>query len=198
VTVCAHDLEIRVDLFERAGGEEQAARLGEALRARFGRDLFAEDERSVAEIVVERCRALGLRLATAESCTGGLVGARLTDVAGASDVYVGGVISYSNEVKERRLVVPAAVLARHGAVSAEAARAMAEGALSELGADAAVAVTGIAGPGGGTPEKPVGLVYISVLAPGRGETDRFVFPGDREAVRARATAQSLHALRRLL
>ena len=198
VTVCAHDLEIRVDLFERAGGEEQAARLGEALRVRFGGDLFAEDERSVAEIVVERCRALGLRLATAESCTGGLVGARLTDVAGASDVYVGGVISYSNEVKERRLAVPAAVLARHGAVSAEAAQAMAEGALSELGADAAVAVTGIAGPGGGTPEKPVGLVYTSVLAPGRAETDRFVFPGDREAVRARATAQSLHALRRLL
>jgi nicotinamide-nucleotide amidase len=198
VTVCAHDLEIRVDLLERDGGEERAARLGEALRARFGRDLFAEDERSVAEIVVERCRALGLRLATAESCTGGLVGARLTDVAGASDVYVGGVISYSNEVKERRLGVPAAVLARHGAVSAEAAQAMAEGALSELGADAAVAVTGIAGPGGGTPEKPVGLVYISVLAPGRAKTDRFVFPGDREAVRARATAQSLHALRRLL
>jgi nicotinamide-nucleotide amidase len=198
VTVCAHDLEIRVDLLERDGGEERAARLGEALRARFGRDLFAEDERSVAEIVVERCRALGLRLATAESCTGGLVGARLTDVAGASDVYVGGVISYSNEVKERRLGVPAAVLARHGAVSAETAQAMAEGALSELGADAAVAVTGIAGPGGGTPEKPVGLVYISVLAPGRAKTDRFVFPGDREAVRARATAQSLHALRRLL
>jgi nicotinamide-nucleotide amidase len=198
VTVCAHDLEIRVDLLERDGGEEQAARLDEALRARFGPDLFAEDERSVAEIVLERCRALGLRLATAESCTGGLVGARLTDVAGASDVYVGGVISYSNEVKERRLGVPAAVLARHGAVSAEAAQAMAEGALSELGADAAVAVTGIAGPGGGTPEKPVGLVYISVLASGRAKTDRFVFPGDREAVRARATAQSLHALRRLL
>jgi molybdenum cofactor synthesis domain-containing protein len=100
VTVCAHDLEIRVDLLERDGGEERAARLGEALRARFGDDLFAEDERSVAEIVVERCRALGLKLGTAESCTGGLVGARLTDVAGASDVYVGGVISYSNEVKE--------------------------------------------------------------------------------------------------
>jgi nicotinamide-nucleotide amidase len=198
VTVCAHDLEIRVDLLERAGGEERAARVGEALRVRFGDDLFAEDDRPVAEIVVERCRSLGLKLATAESCTGGLVGARLTDVAGASDVYVGGVISYSNDVKERRLGVPAAILARHGAVSAEAAQAMAEGARSELGADAAVAVTGIAGPGGGTPEKPVGLVYISVLVPGGAGTERFVCSGDREAVRARATAQSLHALRRLL
>jgi nicotinamide-nucleotide amidase len=198
VTVCAHDLEIRVDLLERAGGEERAAQLEEALRAQFAGDLFAEDDRPIAEIVVERCRALGLTLATAESCTGGLVGAHLTDVAGASDVYAGGVIAYSNEVKEHRLGVPAAVLDRYGAVSAEAAEAMAEGVRAELGADAAVAVTGIAGPGGGTPEKPVGLVYISVVAPDRAETERFLFSGDRETVRARATAQSLHALRRLL
>jgi nicotinamide-nucleotide amidase len=198
VTVCAHDLEIRVDLLERTGGEEHAARVAEALRTRFAAELFAEEERPVAEIVLDRCRALGLRLATAESCTGGLVGARLTDSAGASDVYAGGVIAYSNEVKERRLAVPAAVLARKGAVSAEAAQAMAEGVRDLLDADAAIAVTGIAGPGGGTQEKPVGLVYISVLAPGRGETERFVFSGDRDAVRARATAQSLHALRRLL
>ena len=198
VTVCAHDLEIRVDLLERPGGKERTAHVAEALRAHFAADLFAEDERPVAEIVLDRCRALGLRLATAESCTGGLVGARLTDAAGASDVYVGGVIAYSNEVKERRLGVPADVLARHGAVSAEAAQAMAEGARDALDADAAIAVTGIAGPEGGTPEKPVGLVFISVLVPGRAETERFVFSGDREAVRARATAQSLHALRRLL
>ena len=198
VTVCAHDLEIRVDLLERPGGEERAAHVAEALRTRFAADLFAEDERPVAEILLDRCRALGLRLATAESCTGGLVGARLTDAAGASDVYVGGVIAYSNEVKAGRLGVPADLLASHGAVSAEVAQAMAEGVRDELHADAAVAVTGIAGPEGGTPEKPVGLVYISALVPGRGETGRFVFSGDREAVRARATAQSLHALRRLL
>jgi nicotinamide-nucleotide amidase len=198
VTVCAHDLEIRVDLLERPGGEERTAHVAEALCVHFAADLFAEDERPVAEIVLDRCRALGLRLATAESCTGGLVGARLTDAAGASDVYVGGVIAYSNEVKERRLGVPADVLARHGAVSAEAAQAMAEGARDALDADAAIAVTGIAGPEGGTPEKPVGLVFISVLVPGREETERFVISGDREAVRARATAQSLHALRRRL
>ncbi|HXV33051.1 MAG TPA: CinA family nicotinamide mononucleotide deamidase-related protein [Gaiellaceae bacterium] len=198
VTVCAQDLEIRVDLLERAGGEERAARLEAELRARFAGDLFAEDERPVAELVVDRCRELGLTLATAESCTGGLVGARLTDVPGASDVYAGGVVAYSNAAKQRQLGVPAEVLERHGAVSAEAAEAMAEGARGALEADVAAAVTGIAGPGGGSPEKPVGLVYVAVAAAEERVTRRFVFSGDRETVRARATAQSLHALRRLL
>ena len=198
VTVCAQDLEVRVDLLIRAGGRERAEGLAHALRTRFAADLFADDERSVAALVVDRCRALGLRVATAESCTGGLVGARLTDVPGASDVYAGGVIAYSNEVKERRLGVPAGVLERHGAVSAETAKAMAAGARTLLGADAAIAVTGVAGPEGGTSEKPVGLVYVSVVAPGGESTERFLFSGDREAVRARATAQSLHSLRRLL
>jgi nicotinamide-nucleotide amidase len=198
VTVCAQDLEVRVDLLERPGGEQHAARLADALRARFAADLFAEDERPVAELVVERCRALGFTLATAESCTGGLVGARLTDVAGASDVYLGGVVAYANAVKEERLGVPAAVLERHGAVSAETAEAMADGARAALGADAAVAVTGIAGPDGGTPEKPVGLVYVGVVTPAARSTESFVFSGDREAVRTRATVLSLHALRRLL
>jgi nicotinamide-nucleotide amidase len=198
VTVCAQDLELRVDLLARSGGDELAARVEEALRDRFAADLFAEDERPIAEIVVDRARSVGLTLATAESCTGGLVSARLTDVAGASDVYVGGVVAYSNEVKMRRLGVPAEVLERHGAVSPETAAAMARGARAELAADAAVAVTGIAGPGGGTAEKPVGLVYISVTTPERETTERIVLSGDREAVRARATALALHTLRRLL
>ncbi len=198
VTVCAHDLEIRVDLLTRTGAKERGDRLENALRTRFADDFFADDERPVAELVLDRCRALGLRLATAESCTGGLVGARVTDVPGASDVYAGGVIAYSNAIKERRLSVPAAVLERHGAVSAEAADAMAQGARIELGADVALAVTGIAGPDGGRPEKPVGLVYVAAVTPAGGSTERFLFSGDREAVRARATAQSLHTLRRLL
>ena len=189
VTVCAQDLEIRVDLLQRPGGEGRAARVEEALRAQLGDDLFAEDERPVAEHVLERCRSLGLTVATAESCTGGMVGARLTDAAGASDVYLGGVVAYSNSVKQGRLGVPGDVLERHGAVSAETAEAMAAGALANLGADAAVAVTGIAGPAGGTPEKPVGLVYVAAVAPGGSSTRRFVFSGDREAVRGRATAQ---------
>ncbi len=108
------------------------------------------------------------------------------------------VVAYSNGAKEAQLGVPAALLQRHGAVSPEAAEAMAAGALGAFGADAAVAVTGIAGPGGGSAEKPVGLVYVTAVAPGGSSTQRFVFSGDREAVRARATAQSLHALRRIL
>ena len=198
VTVCAHDLEIRVDLLVRAGGDDRAGRIEQTLRERFAADLFAEDERPIEEIVLDRCRANGLRLATAESCTGGLVGARLTDVGGASDVYAGGVIAYSNELKIRQLGVRPDVLERHGAVSAEAAEAMARGARAELGAEASIAVTGIAGPAGGTPEKPVGLVFVAVQADERSSTERFRFSGDREAVRARATAQALHALRRLL
>ncbi len=198
LTVCAHDLEIRVDLLQRPGSEERTARVAAALRERFGTELFAEDERPVAELVLDRCRSLGLTLATAESCTGGLVGVRLTDVAGASDVYVGGVVAYSNQVKAGGLGVPPDVLARHGAVSAEAAAAMARGARAKLGADVAVAVTGIAGPGGATPEKPVGLVYISVESPDGDSADRVVLPGDREAVRTRAAALALHTLRRLL
>jgi nicotinamide-nucleotide amidase len=198
VTVCAHDLEIRVDLVESAGGEENGGRLEAALRQEFGAELFAEDERPVEELVLERCRALGLGLVAAESCTGGLVSARLTAVPGASDVFRGGVVAYSDEVKMRELDVPPEVLERHGAVSAEAAEAMADGARARLGADVAVAVTGVAGPGGGTPEKPVGLVFVTVSGPQERSTQRLLFSGDRGTVRTRATAVALHALRRLL
>jgi nicotinamide-nucleotide amidase len=197
VTVCAHDLEIRIDVIWTAGGEEPARRVEAALREAFAGELFAEDERPVEELVLDRCRALGLTLAAAESCTGGLVSARLTAVPGASDVFLGGVVAYSNEVKLRELGVPPEVLEQHGAVSAEAAEAMAEGARAALGADVAVAVTGVAGPGGGTPEKPVGLVFVTVARPQERSTQRLVFSGDREAVRTRATAVALHALRRL-
>ena len=198
VTVCAHDLEIRVDLLAHDNGDERAGRVAAALRERFARELFAEDERPVGELVLARCRELGLRLATAESCTGGLVAARLTDVAGASEAFAGGVVAYSDVLKTRLLGVPAETLARHGAVSAETARAMADGARAGLGADVAVAVTGVAGPGGGTPEKPVGLVYVHAAAPEGEEARELRIPGDRDAVRARATAVSLHTLRRLL
>jgi nicotinamide-nucleotide amidase len=198
VTVCAHDLEIRVDLFARDGAGGRAQALAQALGERFGDELFSEDERSVAEIVLGLCEARGLSLATAESCTGGLVGARLTDVPGSSRVFVGSVVAYADEVKQRSLGVPEKLLREHGAVSGEVAAAMAAGARAAFGTDVALAVTGIAGPGGATPEKPVGLVHISVDSPDGGSTDRFVLPGDREAIRARATALALHTLRRLL
>jgi nicotinamide-nucleotide amidase len=198
VTVCARDLEIAVDLLVDPGGEEWAARLDRELKARFGRHLFAEDDRPVEELVLDLCRARGLTLATAESCTGGLVGARLTSVPGSSDVYVGGVVAYANRLKEAELGVPAEVLERHGAVSAETAAAMAGGARRRLGADVAVAVTGVAGPGGGTSDKPVGLVYVCASGAGGEVARRLELPGDRETVRARAAAVSLHALRTLL
>ena len=198
VTVCARDLEIHVDVFVQEGAEQRARELEAALRQRFGGELFAEDERPVEELVLELCRRAGWTLATAESCTGGLVGARLTSVAGASDVFVGGVVAYADEVKERELGVGAETLAGHGAVSAETAREMAEGARGAVGADAAVSVTGIAGPGGGTPEKPVGTVFVHASAPEGELAWGGRLPGDRADVRARATATALHLLRRLL
>jgi nicotinamide-nucleotide amidase len=157
-----------------------------------------DDERALAEAILAVCRARGWTVATAESCTGGLVGARLTDVPGSSDVFLGAIVAYSDGVKRSRLGVTADELREHGAVSAEVAAAMAAGARDALGADVAVAVTGVAGPGGGTPAKPVGTVFISVAMPGGGSTDRFLLPGDREAIRARSTALALHMLRRLL
>jgi nicotinamide-nucleotide amidase len=139
-----------------------------------------------------------LRVATAESCTGGLVGARLTDIPGSSDVYLGGVVAYSDELKRSALGVSSETLRAHGAVSEETAAAMAGGARARLGADVGVAVTGVAGPRGGTREKPVGLVYIHVEGPQGVVARNGRLPGDREAVRSRATAMALHLLRRLL
>jgi nicotinamide-nucleotide amidase len=199
ITVCARDLEIHVDVFFEPGSVGAADELARRLEAAFPNQLFArDDERAVEEMVVGAAGAQGLTIATAESCTGGLVGARLTGVPGASAVYVGGVISYSDDVKRQELGVADETLREHGAVSAEAAREMAAGARGRLAADVAVAVTGIAGPDGGTPEKPVGLVYLHAVAPMGDSALRVTLPGDREAVRTRATNLALHMLRRLL
>ena len=138
----------------------------------------------LAATVLERCRALGYRLVTAESCTGGLIAGALTDLAGSSDVVLGGIVAYHDDAKRRLLDVPAAILERDGAVSEATARAMAEGAFRTFDADVAVAVTGIAGPGGATPTKPVGLVHLAVSCRGTGPHHRrAVFPGDRRQVR---------------
>jgi nicotinamide-nucleotide amidase len=127
-----------------------------------------------------------------------MVAERLTAVPGSSDVFVGSVVAYADAVKTRELAVPEEVLAEHGAVSAETAAAMAAGVRERLGADIGVAVTGIAGPGGGTEDKPVGLVYVHVESPGGGRDASFQFPGDRDSIRRRATATALHLVRRLL
>jgi nicotinamide-nucleotide amidase len=197
-TICARDFEIHVDLMVEPGGERRADELALALRERVGPYLFAEDERRVEELVLDACRARGLTLATAESCTGGLVAARLTSVPGSSDVVLGGVVAYANDVKTGELGVSAELLERHGAVSSEAAEAMAAGARARLGAGVAVAVTGVAGPGGGTEEKPVGLVYLHAQGPSGDLPRELSLPGDREAIRGRATAAALHLVRTLL
>lgn len=191
-TICAHDGEIWAELFGPAGA------LASTLRAALGPAVFAEDDRPVEELVLGLARDQGLTLGAAESCTGGLVAARLTSVPGASDVFRGGIVAYENDVKLAPLGVGKETLAAHGAVSAETAAAMAEGARSSLGADVAIAVTGIAGPGGGTPEKPVGLVHLCAAGPGRELARELHLPGDREAIRRRATAAALHLLRELL
>ena len=197
-TICARDFEIHVDLVVDAGAEARADALEAALVPPIERWLYSRDERPIEEHVLALCRAKGLTLATAESETGGLVAQRLTSIPGASDVFVGGVVAYANEVKEAALGVPAELLAAHGSVSAEVADAMARGARARLGADVAVAVTGIAGPGGGTEEKPVGLVYLHAEGPDGDAARAFTFPGDRASIRARSAVMALHLVRRLL
>ncbi|MGH3137841.1 MAG: nicotinamide-nucleotide amidohydrolase family protein [Gaiellaceae bacterium] len=198
VTICAREFEIHVDLVVEPGAEERAAVVAAFLRERLGRYLFSESDRTIAEIVLDLGRVRGLTLATAESCTGGMVAARLTGVPGASDVFLGSVVAYANAVKTGELDVPQDVLDLHGAVSAETAAAMAHGVRSRLGADIGVAVTGVAGPDGGTEEKPVGLIFVHAVGPDGEEARRTELPGDREMIRGRATAASLHLVRRLL
>jgi nicotinamide-nucleotide amidase len=198
VTICARDTEIHVDLFARSDAHARAAELEAALAEPIAGFLYSRTDAPIEELVLEACRERGLTLATAESCTGGLVAGRLTSVPGSSEVFFGGVVAYSNDVKEAELGVPARVLEAHGAVSAETASAMAAGARARLGADVAVSVTGVAGPGGGTPEKPVGLVYLCAAGP-RGERARdFRIAGDRETVRRRATVGALHLVHELV
>jgi nicotinamide-nucleotide amidase len=197
-TICARDFEIHVDLLVGENGTDRAGALAEGLRREVGEALFAEDERPVAELVLDLCRERGLTLATAESCTGGLVAARLTAIPGASDVFRGAIVTYADDAKVGELGVPADVLAAHGAVSAETAAAMAAGVRDRLAADVGVSVTGVAGPGGGSAEKPVGLVYFHATGPDGDLAGEFSVPADRETVRARAAVAALHLVRRLL
>ena len=134
----------------------------------------------------------GKTIATAESCSGGLIAHRLTNVPGASTPFIGGIVAYSNQVKMNLLAVPPSTLEIHGAVSEETARAMAEGARQTLGTDLAIAVTGIAGPGGGTAEKPVGLVYMAVASAGDTRAAKCQFQGDRESIKMQTADAALN------
>ncbi|MEW5761728.1 MAG: competence/damage-inducible protein A [Bacillota bacterium] len=178
--------------------ENSAAGVGEEIRRRLGPYIFAVNDEKIEVTVGDLLQAKGLTLAVAESCTAGLLGARITSVPGSSAYFAGGVIAYSNALKERLLGVPAETLARHGAVSEETAVAMVRGVRSVTGADVALAVTGIAGPGGGTPEKPVGLVYIALAGTNYLDCRRFVLPGHRAAVREGTVNTALNLLKRYL
>ncbi len=157
--------------------------------------MFDPETLALAERVVARCRARGWRLATAESCTGGLVAAALTAVPGSSDVVERSVVAYSNDAKIELLGVPAETIAAHGAVSAQTTAAMARGTIARAPVDLAVAITGVAGPGGGTPQKPVGLVYLGVAKKdGTARIERRIFPGDRALIRNAALALALELL----
>lgn len=175
--------------------------LGDAanqIRRKLGRSIYAEDDTDLVSVVLDRCRALRLTIAVAESCTGGLLGARLTSIPGSSDVVLGGVIAYANNVKRDLLGVEQSLLDRHGAVSEPVVRQMAEGVRARISASIGLAITGVAGPGGGTAEKPVGSVWIAAALPGETRAIQLRLIGDRDEIRRRATQSILELVRRAL
>jgi nicotinamide-nucleotide amidase len=178
--------------------EERYQRLVEAVREEYGAAVFSTDGSTVDDQVARLLSERGLTIATAESCTAGLLAGRLTDPAGSSAWVRGGVVVYSNDAKHDLAGVPTELIETHGAVSEEVAVALADGARRRLGADVGVAITGIAGPGGGTEEKPVGLVHLCVSGPDGRLSRSPVLPGGRSQVRARSVTVALHLVRELL
>ena len=170
----------------------------DTLRNRLGRHWYADGPTDLAEVVISECRAQGKHLAVAESCTGGLLAARLTSISGSSKAFLGGVIAYDNAVKTELLGVPASLIDRVGAVSEEVVREMASGVRRLLHSQVGVGITGVAGPDGGTPEKPVGLVWIAVDVEGHLAVYGGRFIGDRSEIRFRATQSALNMVRREL
>ncbi|HEY5512588.1 MAG TPA: CinA family nicotinamide mononucleotide deamidase-related protein [Geomonas sp.] len=169
-----------------------------AIRERLGRHVFAEGEQTLDTVLASLFRETGTSLALAESCTGGLVAARITAVPGSSAWFLEGAVTYSNQAKARMLQVPAGLIESRGAVSAEVAVAMAQGARAGSGSDLALSITGIAGPDGGTPEKPAGTVFIAVADRSSCTAQKYQFPGDRTGVRSLACFTALDLLRRYL
>lgn len=198
LTLLAAPGQVSIVLLDEGAGEQGVASAAESVASALGESCYSTDGSGLAESVVRAARSAGATLATAESCTGGMVASAITDVAGASDVFSGAVVAYANEAKQTVLRVPEELLSTHGAVSAQSARAMAEGARRSFGADLAVSTTGIAGPSGGTPDKPRGLVWFGVATPREVVTASRSFLGDRAGVRQRATLTALDLLRREL
>jgi nicotinamide-nucleotide amidase len=199
VAITASHGEVTVTARHEPGDAAAATQLDALVAAlRAGGPVFSSDGRTVDQIVADLLRARGETVATAESCTGGLLGGRLTELAGSSDYVVGGAVTYADAAKRALLGVPADLLVDHGAVSEPVARAMAEGARAATGATYALSVTGIAGPGGATADKPVGLVFIGCAGAAETTVRRYEFPGDRATVRGWSVAAALHLLRRAL
>jgi nicotinamide-nucleotide amidase len=197
ITTCLRRSELEMVTRYEPDNEADYRALMDLVRARHGTAIFSEDGSTVDEQVA--ALLAGRRIATAESCTAGMLAARLTDRPGSSDYVAGGVVAYADDAKAALLGVDPALIAEHGAVSAEVAEAMVEGALVRLGADTAVAITGVAGPGGGTEDKPVGTVWFCVRVSGGPTVTRCVrVPGERTDVRERSTTVAMHLLRRAL
>ena len=201
-TILFNNAEIEIHLTAQAKSEAEAELLLDGLAGqieeRLGDAVFAFRGETMEEVVGLRLAVGGFTLAVAESCTGGLIAHRLTEVPGSSTYFMEGVVTYSNGAKTRLLGVPAELIEARGAVSAEVAEAMAEGVKLRAGTDFGLAVTGVAGPGGGTPEKPVGLVYVALADDAHTEHRRLMLPGDRHLIRWRASQFALDLLRRRL
>ncbi len=193
---CARPGEVDV---RTIGAPELLDRAEAIIRERLGGHIVSQDERSLGKVIVDLLAERGATVATAESCTGGFLANELTNVPGASAVFLEGFITYANEAKVRALGVDAGLIAAHGAVSREVAAAMAEGARNRAGVDYALATTGVAGPGGGTEEKPLGTVFIALAAKGREtQVERFRFATDRETFKGLTARTALDLLRRML
>lgn len=192
------DLRVTARAPDAAVADRDIERLAAAIRAAVGASIYAEGDADLARVMLDLWRAKGFKVAVAESCTGGLLGARITAIPGSSDVFVGGVIAYANHVKVGELGVTAAVLQEYGAVSGEVVRQMAIGARKKFGADVALAITGVAGPGGGTPDKPVGLVWVCATVGDRVEPRRIQSWGDRAEIRYRASQAVLDLARQMI
>ncbi len=197
ITTCLRRGEIEIATLMRPGAVEAYERFAAEVGRRHGDLVFSTDGATIDELVTRLLE--GRTVATAESCTGGLLAGRLTDRPGSSAYVLGGIVAYANEAKTRLAGVPAELIARHGAVSPEVARALAAGAISAFSADLGIGVTGVAGPGGGTEVKPVGTVCLSVAGrDGLGMDRTLLLPGDRAMIRQRTTTVAMQMLRRVL
>ncbi|OLB48534.1 MAG: competence/damage-inducible protein A [Gemmatimonadetes bacterium 13_2_20CM_2_65_7] len=192
------DLRVTAWTIPEAEAERRLAATVAMLRERAAEHCYGEDGTDLAGVVLQQLSSRKTRLAVAESCTGGLLGGRITAIPGSSEVFAGGIVAYDDAVKRGMLDVSAALLKPHGAVSEEVVRAMVAGALRRFGVGAGLAVTGIAGPSGGTPEKPVGTVWLAAAFGQETSALKRIFPGDRAEIRARAAQAALDLLRRLI